>query len=114
MTTSRPTFDDFLAWLEDSRTHGQVHFDDKAQCWQVPCHPETSAVRPYGLWNTAALPHVQAAGYRAAFQLTGQPPSSWDTTRCSPDCALHEIDDGSCPPKGCYESAVRPTSDRDL
>jgi peptidoglycan/xylan/chitin deacetylase (PgdA/CDA1 family) len=29
---------------------------------------------PYGLWNTAALPHVQAAGYRAAFQLTGQPP----------------------------------------
>jgi cytochrome P450 len=44
MTTSRPTFDDFLAWLEDSRTHGQVHFDDKAQCWQVLGHPETSAV----------------------------------------------------------------------
>ena len=29
---------------------------------------------PYGLWNAAALPHVQAAGYRAAFQLTAQPP----------------------------------------
>jgi hypothetical protein len=28
---------------------------------------------PYGLWNRAALPHVQAAGYRAAFQLTDQP-----------------------------------------
>jgi peptidoglycan/xylan/chitin deacetylase (PgdA/CDA1 family) len=28
---------------------------------------------PYGLWNQAALPHVQAAGYRAAFQLTDQP-----------------------------------------
>jgi peptidoglycan/xylan/chitin deacetylase (PgdA/CDA1 family) len=28
---------------------------------------------PYGLWNRAALPHVQAAGYRAAFQLTEQP-----------------------------------------
>ena len=28
---------------------------------------------PYGAWNRAALPHVQAAGYRAAFQLTEQP-----------------------------------------
>ena len=28
---------------------------------------------PYGLWNRAALPHVQAAGYRAAFQLADQP-----------------------------------------
>jgi peptidoglycan/xylan/chitin deacetylase (PgdA/CDA1 family) len=28
---------------------------------------------PYGLWNRAALPHVQATGYRAAFQLTEQP-----------------------------------------
>lgn len=28
---------------------------------------------PYGLWNEASLPHVQAAGYRAAFQLTEQP-----------------------------------------
>jgi cytochrome P450 len=44
MTTTRPTFDDFLAWLEDSRAHGQVHFDDKAQCWQVLGHPETSAI----------------------------------------------------------------------
>ena len=25
---------------------------------------------PYGLWNQAALPHVQAAGYEAAFQLS--------------------------------------------
>jgi peptidoglycan/xylan/chitin deacetylase (PgdA/CDA1 family) len=28
---------------------------------------------PYGLWNQEALPHVEAAGYRAAFQLTEQP-----------------------------------------
>ena len=28
---------------------------------------------PYGLWNQDALPHVEAAGYRAAFQLTEQP-----------------------------------------
>jgi peptidoglycan/xylan/chitin deacetylase (PgdA/CDA1 family) len=28
---------------------------------------------PYGLWNRAALPHVEATGYRAAFQLTEQP-----------------------------------------
>ena len=44
MTTTQPTFEDFLAWLEDSRARGQVHFDDKAQCWQVLGHPETSAI----------------------------------------------------------------------
>ena len=44
MTTTRPTFEDFLAWLEDSRRRGQVHFDDKQQCWQVLGHPETDAV----------------------------------------------------------------------
>jgi cytochrome P450 len=44
MTTTRPTFEDFLAWLEDSRTHGQVHFDDTQQCWQVLGHPEASTV----------------------------------------------------------------------
>jgi peptidoglycan/xylan/chitin deacetylase (PgdA/CDA1 family) len=31
---------------------------------------------PYGLWSRAALPHVQGAGYRAAFQLTDQPPDA--------------------------------------
>ena len=44
MTTTRPTFEDLLAWLEASRAHGQVHFDDKQQCWQVLGHPEASAV----------------------------------------------------------------------
>jgi cytochrome P450 len=44
MTTTQPTFEDFLAWLEDSRGRGQVHFDEKAQCWQVLGHPETSAI----------------------------------------------------------------------
>jgi cytochrome P450 len=44
MTTTRPTFEHFIAWLEDSRRLGQVHFDDKSQCWQVLGHPETSAV----------------------------------------------------------------------
>jgi hypothetical protein len=44
MATMRQTFDDFLAWLEDSRGRGQVHFDDKAQCWQVLGHPETTAI----------------------------------------------------------------------
>ena len=56
-------------------------------------HPVDMFAYPYGLWNAAALPHVQAAGYRAAFQLASQPsdpqrplltirrvlvPSSWD------------------------------------
>src|SRR3954470_22496497 len=44
MTTTRPTFEDFLDWLETSRAQGQVHFDDKQQCWQVLGHPEASTV----------------------------------------------------------------------
>src|SRR5688500_13067613 len=44
MTTTRPTFEEFLAWLEDSRLHGQVHFDDTQQCWHVLGHPEAIAV----------------------------------------------------------------------
>jgi cytochrome P450 len=44
MMTTRSTFEDFLAWLEDSRGHGQVHFDEKQQCWQVLGHPETSTI----------------------------------------------------------------------
>jgi cytochrome P450 len=44
MTTTRPTLEDFLAWLEASRAHGQVHFDDKQQCWQVLGHPEASTI----------------------------------------------------------------------
>jgi cytochrome P450 len=44
MTTTRPTFETFLAWLEAGRAHGQVHYDDKQQCWQVLGHPEAVAV----------------------------------------------------------------------
>jgi cytochrome P450 len=44
MTTTRPTLEDLLAWLEASRAHGQVHFDDKQQCWQVLGHPEASTI----------------------------------------------------------------------
>src|SRR4051794_970444 len=44
MTRTRPTFDDFLAWLEAGRERGQIHFDEKQQCWQVLGHPEASAV----------------------------------------------------------------------
>ena len=42
--STRPTFEEFLAWLEDSRAHGQVHYDDQQQCWQVLGHPEATAV----------------------------------------------------------------------
>ena len=44
MTTTRSTFEDFLAWLEARRAQGQVHFDDKQQCWHVLGHPEASRV----------------------------------------------------------------------
>src|SRR3954469_1019260 len=42
MTTTRPTFEDFLGWLEAGRAQGQVHFDDKQQSWHVLGHPEVS------------------------------------------------------------------------
>src|SRR4051794_13718089 len=44
MTTTRPTFDDFVAWLERIRPDGQVQFDEKSRCWYVLGHPETTAV----------------------------------------------------------------------
>jgi cytochrome P450 len=44
MTSTRPTYEDFLAWLQERRAHGQVHFDDKQRCWQVLGHPEANAV----------------------------------------------------------------------
>src|SRR3954463_11689559 len=44
MTTTRSTFEDFLAWLEDSRAWGQVHYDDRQECWQVLGHPEAGTV----------------------------------------------------------------------
>ncbi|MGY1823221.1 cytochrome P450 [Geodermatophilus sp. SYSU D00079] len=44
MTTTRPTLEEFLAQLEGGRAQGQVHFDDRQQCWQVLGHPEASAV----------------------------------------------------------------------
>jgi len=46
----------------------------RAQLEQIVGHDVDQFAYPYGLWNAAALPHVQAAGYRAAFQLTAQPP----------------------------------------
>jgi cytochrome P450 len=44
MTTTRATFEDFLGWLADSRGRGQVHFDERQECWQVLGHPEAGAV----------------------------------------------------------------------
>jgi hypothetical protein len=44
MTTTRATFEDLLGWLADSRRRGQVHVDDRQECWQVLGHPEAGAV----------------------------------------------------------------------
>jgi cytochrome P450 len=47
MTTTEPTrhsLPTFLAWLEQLRQRGQVHYDEKQQCWQVLGHPEASMV----------------------------------------------------------------------
>ena len=66
----------------------------KAELEDIVGHRLDLFAYPYGAWNPAALPYVQQAGYRAAFQLTDQPPdprrplftirrvltsSSWDT-----------------------------------
>jgi peptidoglycan/xylan/chitin deacetylase (PgdA/CDA1 family) len=45
----------------------------RAQLSAIVGHEVELFAYPYGAWNRAALPHVQAAGYRAAFQLTDQP-----------------------------------------
>jgi peptidoglycan/xylan/chitin deacetylase (PgdA/CDA1 family) len=45
----------------------------RAQLEEIVGHDVDLFAYPYGLWNAAALPHVQAAGYRAAFQLADQP-----------------------------------------
>jgi peptidoglycan/xylan/chitin deacetylase (PgdA/CDA1 family) len=45
----------------------------RAELEQIVGHDVDLFAYPYGLWNRAALPHVQAAGYRAAFQLADQP-----------------------------------------
>jgi cytochrome P450 len=44
MTVTRTSFEDFLAWLRERRSRGQVHFDDKQRCWQVLGHPEVNAI----------------------------------------------------------------------
>ena len=58
----------------------------REQLEQIIGHDIDLFAYPYGLWNTAALPHVQAAGYRAAFQLPGQPP---DPARLPRGCPFH-------------------------
>ena len=45
----------------------------RAELERIVDHDVDLFAYPYGLWNRAALPHVQAAGYRAAFQLADQP-----------------------------------------
>jgi len=47
MTTTNPaqrSLPVFLAWLEQSRQRGQVHYDAKQQSWQVLGHPEAASV----------------------------------------------------------------------
>ena len=48
----------------------------RAELERIVGHDVDLFAYPYGAWNRAALPHVQAAGYRAAFQLADQPPDA--------------------------------------
>src|SRR4051812_8371333 len=61
MTTTdspRRTLPMFLAWLEQARERGQVHYDDKQQTWQVLGHPETSIVLSEPAPSSSALTKV--------------------------------------------------------
>ncbi|GAA1820458.1 cytochrome P450 [Planosporangium flavigriseum] len=40
----RRSLPDFLAWLEQLRQRGRVHYDDRQQCWHVLGHPEANEV----------------------------------------------------------------------
>jgi len=46
----------------------------KADLEQIVGHGLDLFAYPYGQWSVEALPHVQEAGYRAAFQLKDKPP----------------------------------------
>ena len=45
----------------------------KAELEQIVGHELNLFAYPYGAWNAEALPHVEKAGYRAAFQLSDEP-----------------------------------------
>ena len=41
-TTAKPSFQDFLDWLEARRKEGQVVYGEQAQAWSVLGHPEVN------------------------------------------------------------------------
>jgi peptidoglycan/xylan/chitin deacetylase (PgdA/CDA1 family) len=44
----------------------------KAELEKLLGHPVTIFAYPYGLWDSGAFSHIKAAGYHAAFQLSGK------------------------------------------
>ena len=63
MTTNpaQRTLPVFLAWLEQSRQRGQVHYDAKQQSWQVLGHPEAAAVLSDPATFSSDLTHLVPA-----------------------------------------------------
>ena len=66
MTTNpaQRTLPVFLAWLEQSRQRGQVHYDAKQQSWQVLGHPEATALLSDPATFSSDLTHLRAAPTR--------------------------------------------------
>jgi peptidoglycan/xylan/chitin deacetylase (PgdA/CDA1 family) len=94
MTIGVHTWDHHRVTTYTDRDWGTQLERPKAELEDIVEHRLDLFAYPYGAWNPAALPHVEQAGYRAAFQLTDQPPdpqrplytirrvltsSSWDT-----------------------------------
>ncbi len=47
--------------------------EPKAELEGIVGHPVDVFAYPFGLWSTAAFPHLRSAGFRVAFQLAEQP-----------------------------------------
>lgn len=92
MTIGAHTFDhQRLDRLPDGQWVTQLD-QPKARLAEILGHPVDLMAYPYGVWSPEALPHVSAAGYRSAFQLSGpldpaqplltirriMPPPTWD------------------------------------
>jgi cytochrome P450 len=64
MTTTGPaqrTLPVFLAWLEQSRQRGLVHYDEKQQTWHVLGHPEAATVLSDATTFSSDLSHLLPA-----------------------------------------------------
>ena len=59
--SAQRTLFEFLAWLEQSREQGEVHYDARQQSWQVLGHAEATAVLSEPATFSSDLTHLLPA-----------------------------------------------------